>query len=151
MTSAIQVEGAERLVDALAAMKGDPSDCIPFLVRLLENPASPLALPGKIDLYRHDCVHLLLGRGFSLHDEAFVVGFTMGNDLRTNALHLAIFKFCSLLFYPRPYRFDRSHLSSFDAGLALGRNAKLRNINQLDFRACEHKPLRILREWIGIG
>jgi hypothetical protein len=151
MLSPIQVEEAERLVDALAAMKGDPSDAIPLVVRLLENPASPLALPGMIDLYRHDCLHLLLGRGFSLHDEAFVVGFTMGNDLRTNGLHLAIFKFCSMLFYPRSYRFNRSHLPCFDAGVALGRKARLRNINQLDFRLLEHQPLRILREWIGIG
>jgi hypothetical protein len=104
-----------------------------------------------IDLYRHDCLHLLLARGFSLHDEAFVVGFTMGNDLRTNGLHLAIFKFCSMLFYPRSYRFNRSHLPCFDAGVALGRKARLRNINQLDFRLLEHQPLRILREWIGIG
>jgi len=149
--SNIEVEGAVRLVDALAEMKGDPSHSIPFLVRLLENPASPMALPGMIDLYRHDCLHLLLGRGFSLHDEAFVVGFTMGNDVRTKAIHLAIFKFCSVLFYPRAYRFDRSHLPCFDSGFALGRKARLRNINQLDFRSCEHQPLRALREWIGIG
>jgi len=151
MLSAIQLEGSERLVDAIAAMKGDPSDAIPFVVRLLENPASPLALPGMIDLYRHDCLHLLLGRGFSLHDEAFVVGFTMGNDLRTNGLHLFIFKVCSLLLYPRPYRFDPSHLPSFDAGVAMGRKARVRNINQLDFHACQHQPLSALREWIGIG
>jgi len=151
MSCAIQVEGYQRLGDSLAAMKGDSSNAIPFVVRLLENPASPVALPGMIDLYRHDCLHLLLGRGFSLHDEAFVVGFTMGNDLRTNALHLAIFKFCSLRLYPRPYRFDRSHLPSFDEGLALGRKARLRNINRFDFRSCEHQSLCLLRERLGIG
>ena len=151
MMSTIQAEASERLGDALAGMKGDSSDAIPFVVRLLENPASPVALPGMIDLYRHDCLHLLLGRGFTLDDEAFVVGFTMGNDLRTNAFHLAIFKVCSLLFYPRPYRFDRSHLTSFDAGVAQGRKARVRNLNQLDFRACEHRLLASLRQWIGIG
>jgi hypothetical protein len=151
MMNTIHAEGSVRLVDALAKMKGDPSDAIPFVVRLLENPASPVALPGMIDLHRHDGLHLLLGRGFSLDDEAFVVGFTMGNDRRTNALHLAIFKVCSLLFYPRPYRFDRRHLPSFDAGVALGRKAKVRNINQLDFRCFEQQPLGVLREWIGIG
>ncbi|WP_254217333.1 hypothetical protein [Synechococcus sp. CCY 9618] len=151
MLSTFQVESSDHLVDALAAMKGDASDAIPFVVRLLENPASPLALPGMIDLHRHDCLHLLLGRGFSLDDEAFVVGFTMGNDRRTNGLHLAIFKACSLLFYPRPYRFDPSHLPSFDAGVVLGRQARVRNLNQLDFRSWDHQPLQALREWIGIG
>lgn len=151
MLSTLKSGGFDTLRDALAAMQGDASDSIPFLVRLLENPASPMALPGMIDLYRHDCLHLLLGRGFSLHDEAFVVGFTMGNDLRTQPIHLAIFKLCSLLFYPRPYRFARCHFSSFEAGLGLGKTARLRNINQLDFRALEHQPIQALREWIGIG
>ena len=71
------------LREALQSMGGDPPSSIPFLLWLLENPDSPIALPGKIDLYRHDCLHLLLDRGFSLYDEAFVVGFTMGNDVQT--------------------------------------------------------------------
>jgi hypothetical protein len=104
-----------------------------------------------IDLHCHDCVHALLGRGFTLHDEAFVVGFTMGNDLRTNHFHLAIFKICSLLFYPEPYRFQRDHLPTFDSRLAQGRSAKVRNINQLDFCALEDQPLNTLRAWIGIS
>ena len=50
------------------------------LVRLFENPASPLAFRGAITLERHDCVHVLLGRGLLGQDEAFVLGFTMGAE-----------------------------------------------------------------------
>ncbi len=68
----------QTLEAAIREINGDPASSIPFLVWLLENLASPIALPGKIDLYCHDCLHVLLNKGFSLEDEAFVVGFTMG-------------------------------------------------------------------------
>jgi hypothetical protein len=132
-------------------MNGDPSDGIPLLVRQLENPSSRFALPGKIDLNRHDCLHAPLDPGFSFEDEAFVVGSTMGHDLGTNGLHLAIFKIVSLWFQIRRYRSARSHISGLDAGLALGRRARIRNVNQLDFVALEPQPLSRLREMIGIG
>ncbi|WP_255448157.1 MULTISPECIES: hypothetical protein [unclassified Synechococcus] len=145
------IPGSSSLGEALLSMTGDPGSCIPFLVRLLENPSSRFALPGNINLYRHDCLHLLLRRHFSLDDEAFVVGFTMGNDLRTNGFHLALFKFCSLLFYPKPYRFSWKHLFAFDSGLALGKKAKVRNISQVDFCSYEQQSLQSLRDWIGIS
>lgn len=49
-------------------------------VWMVENPESPFALAGAIDLYDHDCVHCVLDRGLLLPDEAFVIGYTMGND-----------------------------------------------------------------------
>jgi hypothetical protein len=138
------------LHEALQAMNGDPPSSIPFLVRLLENPASPLALPGKIDLYRHDCLHLLLDRGFTLYDEAFVVGFSMGNDVRTNQIHLAIFKLFSFFFYPQIYRFNQIHLRVFDLGFAYGRAIKAKNLNQFDFSFYKDQSLEVLRDLLGI-
>lgn len=138
------------LRDAIAAMQGDPPLSIPFLIRLLENPASPVALPGNIDLYGHDCLHILLGRGFSLYDEAFVVGFTMGNDVRTQKLHVDILKFCSARFYPSTYRFNCNHLKAFDLGAAYGQAIKTRNLNQMDFRPYEDQPLDQVRKQFGI-
>lgn len=135
---------------ALKAMNGDLPSKIPFLIRLLENPASPVALPGKIDLYRHDCLHLLLDRKFSAYDEAFVVGFTMGNDTQINRFHLAFFKFVSFWFYPKVYRFNRSHLQVFDLGVAYGQAISVRDINQFDFRAYEERPLGDLQTALGI-
>jgi hypothetical protein len=64
------------LEDAYHQFALDGQASIPFFVWLLENPASPISLPGSINLHGHDCLHLLLNRGVSGHDEAFVVGFT---------------------------------------------------------------------------
>ena len=54
---------AVRLGDVYDGMPKDPASAVPWYVRMLENPASPLALPGAIDLFGHDCLHALLGRG----------------------------------------------------------------------------------------
>ena len=81
------------------------------MIRLLENPESIFPLPGKINLYNHDCLHILLALGISLFDEAFVVGFTMGSDLKTNRFHVAVFKFLSNLLGRVDGRYDPPHLS----------------------------------------
>lgn len=150
-SEAFRVAPQHSLQEALERMNGDPPCSIPFIVWLLENPASPIALPGKIDLYRHDCLHLLLNRGFSLEDEAFVVGFTMGNDVQTNGIHLAIFKLCARFLYPKKYRFRRSDLAVFDSGVTCGRSASVRNLNQMDFGSQEDRSIEALREWTGIS
>ena len=88
---------------------------IPFVIWLLENPNSLLALPGKISLRHHD-IHILLGKGISPQDEAFVIGFTMGNDLNNNKLHLLIYKLSARFFYPYTYHFSTLNIKSFDLG-----------------------------------
>lgn len=93
------------LLDSLESIKRDKQCQIPWIVRLLENPQSPFALPGKIDLFNHDCLHILLEREFSLQDEAFIIGFCMGNDPQTKPNHVKIFKTVSSYLYPKKYRF----------------------------------------------
>lgn len=150
LNNASSLKSRQLLGQALSTMNGDLPSKIPFLIRLLENPASPVALPGNIDLYRHDCLHLLLDRHFSAYDEAFVVGFTMGNDTRINWFHLAFFKFVSSWFYPNVYRFNRSHLHVFDLGVAYGQAVSVRDINRFDFSEYEDQSLEQLQMTLGI-
>jgi hypothetical protein len=138
------------LDDAYQSLQGDPPADIPFLVWLLENPASPLAMPGKIDLVGHDYLHLLLKQGFSAANEAYVVGFTMGNDERTIGLHLAIFSIFALFLYPPKYRLTRAELLIFRQGVVLGRQMRVRNINQINFAQWSRDTLRSIREQIGL-
>lgn len=139
-----------RLRDAIQSLDGDPPSSIPFLVWLLENPASPIALPGKIDLYRHDCLHVLLNRGFSLYDEAFVIGFSMGNDTKTRWIHLVIFKVLAASIYPNQYRFNQSHLKIFNLGVDYGRAIRIKNLNRFNFSNYQEQPLSSLRAYFGI-
>lgn len=123
---------------------------IPWSIWLLENPKSPIALPGNIDLFCHDCLHLLLDRGVTPADEAFIIGFTMGNDPQTNRAHLEIFKIASRFLYPCKYRFSAGELEIFDRAVAWGRQLKTQNIHRFDFRRVLNEPISSLRSHFGI-
>ncbi|PZD70508.1 hypothetical protein C1752_11510 [Acaryochloris thomasi RCC1774] len=138
------------LNEAYSAFSGDPQHSIPLPVWLLENPASPLSFPGQIYLREHDYLHILLDRGISAEDEAFIVGFTMGNDPDTNEQHVHAFKFAARLLYPKPYRFTPAHLMLFDWGFRFGRRTMVKCLNKLDYS--EYLSCRVtqLREEFGI-
>lgn len=149
-TAAVHIDANQTLENGLSALPGDPPASIPFLVWLLENPDSPVALPGKISLYCHDCMHLLLDRGFSSHDEAFVIGFTMGNDIRTGWIHMAIFRVFALFFYPKKYAFRGPHLKILAQGVAYGRAIQAKNLNQIDWYSYREHRIKDLRQLFGI-
>ena len=83
---------------------------ISWLVWLIENPKSPFHLHGAATLHDHDHIHVLLRRGQANDDEAFVIGFTMGNDDRTKSWESKLFKFISRWLYPKTERFTKKQL-----------------------------------------
>ena len=92
------------------------------LVWLIENPKSPFHLHGASTLHDHDHVHVLLRRGQANDDEAFVIGFTMGNDDRTKEWEVKLFKFVSSKLYPKKERFTQEQLKIFDEGFKYGQS-----------------------------
>ena len=95
---------------------------ISWLVWLIENPKSPFHLHGAATLHDHDHIHVLLGRGQTNDDEAFVIGFTMGNDDRTKNWEVKLFKFISSKLYPKKERFTQEQLKIFDRGFKYGQS-----------------------------
>ncbi|MEH2168803.1 MAG: hypothetical protein V7K41_19535 [Nostoc sp.] len=130
-------------------LHGEPK--MPFVIWLLENPNSIVALPGKISLLHHDYIHILLDRGISSQDEAFVIGFTMGNDLKTNQLHLFIYQFFAKFIYPAPYNFSNLDFMSFKLGFIYGRNIKFKQINEINFEIYQNETIGFLRDFFGIN
>ncbi|ACK72717.1 hypothetical protein PCC7424_4351 [Gloeothece citriformis PCC 7424] len=128
----------------------DIQESIPFLVWLTENPQSPIALPGKISLDNHDCIHVILGLGVSLADEALILGLTMGNDTNTKEWQVKLFKFISSYLYPKKFRFRPEDFYLFDLGLKLGRQLPVKNLNKIDFTLYEKVTIAELRNWFGI-
>ena len=65
---------------------GNSQDEVPLIVRLAENPEYHFSglgfFKGRVTLEQHDDIHIILGRGLTLMDEAFVLGFTMGSTDR---------------------------------------------------------------------
>jgi hypothetical protein len=135
----------QTLAAVYAGMPRDPASTVAWYVKLLENPKSPLALPGAVDLFGHDCIHILLGRGLSSRDEAFVLGFTMGSSPSLRAWQTALFRCCARRLYRNPYRFseldDRVYLFARDAARRIG----CRPLPGFDYRQAFERPLGELR------
>ena len=95
---------------------------ISWLVWLIENPKSPFHLHGSATLHDHDHIHVLLRRGQTNDDEAFVIGFTMGNDDRTKSWEVKLYKFISRWLYPKAEQFNKNQLKIFDSGFKYGQS-----------------------------
>ena len=89
-------------------------------------------------------------RGKSVHDEAFVIGFSMGNCSKTTWFHLLIFKIMTLFFYPKGWRFDQEQLKTFDLGVWYGKKVRAKNLTDLNFKQHYHKTIHELRQEFGI-
>ena len=121
------------LKEAIATFKKfdtykEPSS-INWFVWLIENPKSPFSLTGAIDLYNHDIIHILLGRGMDVKDEALVIGFTMGNSEYTNSLVKWLFLLCARMLYPSGYRFGDAEIKEYNRGYSYGLTRRKRNIH----------------------
>jgi hypothetical protein len=135
---------------ARAALPGESPEKIHPLIRLFENPQSPLALPGAVSLARHDCIHIVLGRGLLNQDEAFVIGYTMGNARRARKWHMRLFRALARYAYPGIYRMARTDLVAYEIGIRLGRQAGRRDIHLFPFETHATTPLGLLRRQLAI-
>ena len=132
------------------SLPGADPECIHFLVRLLENPASPVALPGAASLKRHDCIHIALGRGLLGQDEAFVIGYTMGTSKDIWDAQVWAFKKIARHLYPGIYRMSDDDLLAFGFGFGVGVRSRVRRIYDFPFEDHMAENLGELRHRIGI-
>lgn len=144
------------LKDALKKFKecsSDPSD-IPFIIRLVENPNLKLPLfrvfNGAVDLYTHDCIHLILGRGLLPKDEAFVIGFTMGSTKKMFKFEKFLYHFITEYLYPHPFKFTHKEHMVFDIASAVATISKCERLDKIDFKKMENLTLKEIREKIGL-
>ena len=128
----------------------DEQGAIPRIIWLLENPASPIALPGACNLPTHDYIHCVLGVGVSSPEEAIVLGFCFGTDIETRWYHIWIFKFFAMFIYPRKFRVSLADLVFFQKGFRTGRQSQRKNLHETDFREYLDFPLWRLRKELKI-
>lgn len=105
------------LRDVLDTMPAADAAEVPEIIRKYENPESPDALPGAITLARHDCIHVLLGRGLHVQDEAFIIGATMGAASDITEDIVDFFIKVSTTEYPKHWRFENDHIASYLLGV----------------------------------
>lgn len=142
--------GRRTLAEIFTTLPGDPASSVPWYVRLVENPKSPVALPGAIDLFGHDCLHIVLGRGLLPQDEAFVLGFTMGASGSLSRAQQALFRLIARHLYRGEYRFTPLDASVFDLAVEVGRHAGCSAVHMVDFAALFYQPLTLIRNALGV-
>ncbi len=143
--------GEKTLKAELRTMPQNEQQDISAVVKLFENPASPIALPGAVSLERHDCIHILLGRGLLPQDEAFVIGFTMGTSKYISGFAEGLFKRASRYLYPKPYKFSKDHLFAFELGLQYGKVCKATEVYEFPFEHFHDEKIGRIRKKLGIN
>ena len=137
----------------LVAVGNAPAQ-VPFIVRIAENPAYHYGglgfFKGRISLEQHDYAHIVLGRGLTLMDEAFGIGFTMGSSDRVSTLEERLFGFLASRVYPKPYRFPRDGVRVYRDGVHLGYVSAVQPIEEIDFTPLLDRPLGEVRAAIGL-
>lgn len=140
------------MAEVLETLPAAPPNAIPWQIKLLENPGSRFALPGAINLHRHDAIHVLLGRGLRNQDEAFVIGFTMGATKdRLKRLHIKLFELAARYFYPKPYTFTADDLIAYRLGVAKGIESGAENLEHFPFERFLDLTVAELRKRLGIS
>lgn len=148
--------GDVTLTEAHAQLSGFSlkQDDIPFLVQVIENPKYDVPglglFSGATDLWTHDQIHILLGRGLLPKDEAFVLGFTMGSTDRLSDVEARLFAFFTQHLYPRAYRFDDDDIRVFRDAVRLGWVSDCARLDEVDYHALQEMTLAEARDWIGI-
>ncbi len=133
---------------------GTPSTDVPLIVRIAENPNYHYGglgfFKGRISLEQHDYAHIILGRGLTLMDEAFVIGFTMGSSDKVSTFEEKLFAFLASRIYPKPYRFSRDGVRVYRDGVHLGYVSACQSIEDIDFTPMLDLPLGEVRQAIGL-
>jgi hypothetical protein len=147
---ALTLESAHKSMQAVRAGEGD----IPLMVQLVENPKYRVPgirlFHGAVDLLQHDYIHIVLGRGLLAKDEAFTVGFTMGTTNKVTTTEETLYATIAKNLYPKVYQFDDDDIEVFKNAVRLGYISSCQALDQFDFYPYLKKPLKILREDLGL-
>ena len=73
----------------------------------------------------HDDLHLHFNLGFSVNDEAKLLGFQLGHHPASNVFHVMIFIVMSLTIYPKDYRNSFKDIRDFYRAYLLGKDFQM--------------------------
>ena len=124
---------------------------IPLIIKLVENPnyKTSKLFGGAVDLFTHDCVHVMLGRGLLLKDEAFVIGYTMGSTKGMKRWKRNLFMFVSKYLYPKGYEFGEEERFVFNMGVKAGSLCPT-DLSQINFKKYLNKQTGTIRKELKI-
>ncbi len=105
---------------------------------------------GATNLDTHDYIHILLGRGVMVKDEAFVLGLTMGSSNRVTTTEERLFGFLTKYIYPKNYQFTDQDLDVFKDAVRLGFISDCQSLAKVDYKKYIDWPVQKIRDEIGL-
>ena len=124
---------------------------VPLVIKLVENPKyfTSKLFTGAVDLFSHDCIHILLGRGLLPKDEAFVIGYTMGSGKKMSRWRRNLFLWVTKNLYPEGYKFTESERYVFYSGVMAGSRSGS-DLSKVNFVKLKNMRIGYLRKLLGI-
>ncbi len=121
---------------------------VPLIIKLTENPDYMTArwFGGAVDLFTHDCIHILLGRGMLPKDEAFVIGYTMGSTGKTTDFKEFLFLLIVSWFYPEGYKFYKEEREIFRGARDIAEMSRPSDLSKVDFNELLDLDLKTIRK-----
>ena len=146
-------KGQTTLYKALDSMQGFKlhQEDVPLIVKLTENPdyVTSKIFTGAVDLFTHDCIHVLLGRGLLVKDEAFVIGYTMGSGKKMKRWRRNLFLWVTKYLYPEGYNFTEEERYIFYSGVMAGSQCPT-DLSRVDFNEILDYKVQAAREKLGV-
>ena len=139
-----------KVLDTMQEFKLDQSD-IPLVIKLTENPKyfTSKLFTGAVDLFSHDCIHVLLGRGLLVKDEAFVIGYTMGSGKKMSRWRRNLFLSVTKYLYPEGYKFTEEERYIFYSGVMAGSQCPT-DLTKVNFKELLDYKVQGVREKLGV-
>jgi len=124
---------------------------VPLIIRLTENPEyfTSRLFTGAVDLFTHDCVHIILGRGLLTKDEAFVIGYTMGSARKMRRWRRNLFMWVCKHLYPEGYKFGEEERFVFYNGVMAGSKCDV-DLSEVVFNELLNYELAEIRHLLGV-
>ena len=146
-------EGKDRLsevVDGMRLFKLQQEE-VPLVIKLTENPdyITSKLFTGAVRLFSHDCIHILLGRGLLLKDEAFVIGYTMGSGKKMSRWRRNLFLWVTKRLYPEGYKFTEEERYIFYSGVMAGSKCSS-DLSKVNFEELVNYKVDHVRELLGV-
>lgn len=124
---------------------------VPLIIKLTENPKyfTSKLFTGAVDLFSHDCIHVLLGRGLLPKDEAFVIGYTMGSGKKMSRWRRNLFLWICKYLYPEGYKFTEEERYIFYSGVMAGSRCSS-DLSKVQFDKLQNMKIDYIRKLLGI-
>jgi len=146
-------KGSSKLSNVLSSMEEFKltQENVPLIIKLTENPNyfTSKLFTGAVDLFTHDCIHILLGRGVLLKDEAFIIGYTMGSGKKMSRQRRNLFLWVCKYLYPEGYRFTEEERYIFYSGVMAGSRCRT-DLSKVDFKKLTDMRIDNIRKILDI-